>query len=417
MGAIMNNYVIKDAFFLFVLTLLCTTPVVAKVSMRGKTASIQVASGATLNIKNPIASFDGTLLKSIGATVSGSPITFSNDIWQAVNAINNNLGAFQGVLKQLITVQTKADTSTGIFFRTYDTQTIQIAGTTQFTSAMLPTAYQTVVLEFPQYYDSNNIPELIFNNVGTVELPYGSRLIISGTGIVEMVGTTSIIFNGTPAPTATARGIDWSAFNLEQGALMHLAQGASVIVGAGAASSYAGSFNLYNNATLLLDTSSTLVLGGATRNQLMVNVDALSTIQLNHPQAQMSVCAGIFDFSFKRHSALNINNGTLEINTQAVAGVITPQSATIRSLAFTDGSSLLVQSIGSNNGLLRVAPNISDATTNFDNTTGIIQGYGQMELITFNPDTTIATNVTANLSGSKGSGAYTMENLFTLLTT
>jgi len=391
-----------------------TTPLVAEISMRGKTSSIQVASGATLNITNPISSFDGTLLKSVGATVSGSPITFSNDISQAVNAINNNVSNFQGVLKQLTAVQNYADIYKGIFLRTYDTQTIQISGTTQFTNAMLPTANQTVVLEFPQYFDSNNIPELIFNDVGAVELPNGSRLIISGVGIVEMVGTTSIIFDGTPAAT---RGSDWSAFNLEQGVLMHLAQGASVTLGAGAASNKAGSFNLYNNATLLLDTDSMLVLGGTTGNQLMVNVDALSTIQLNHPQAQISICASIFDFSFKRHSALNINNGTLEMNTQTVGGTTKPKPAIIRSWTFTDGSSLLVQSTGSNNGLLRVAPAISDATTNFDYTQGIILGYGQMELVTFNPDTTIATNTTARLTGSKGAGAFTMENLFALLTT
>ena len=164
------------SYLFFALFLLSTAPLTATVSMRGKTSSIQVASGATFNITNPIASFNGTLLKSVGATVSGSPITFSNNISQAVNAINNNVSDFQGVLKQLTSVQNYSDTYTGIFLRTYDTQTIHINGTTEFTSDMLPGAYQTVVLEFPQYFDSNHIPELIFNDVGAVELPNGSRL-------------------------------------------------------------------------------------------------------------------------------------------------------------------------------------------------------------------------------------------------
>ncbi len=388
----------------------------ARFSMRGKTSSIQINSGATLNIKNPISMFEGTLIKNVGATISGSPITFSNEISQAASMLNNNQSDLQTTLRQLTLLQANADIVKGIFKRPYNTQIIQVSGTTQFTLSMLPAANQTTVIEFPQYYDPTDIPELVFNNLGNIELATGSRLIISGIGIVELVGTNTFIFDGTPNASATVKGPDWAELQIEQGALMHVAQGSSVAIGAGASGSHAGRFGLYNNAILLMDESANLIFGGVMGNQLMVNVDAGSAIQLNHAQAQISACDSILDFRFDRYSALKILNGTFEINTQTTGGITLPQPANIRNLTFANGSSLSVHSQGSNTGLLRIAPNVSDGLTNFDSTKAVIYRQGSIQLLTFSGNT-IATNQTLPLLSKNIFVNVSMEDLFTDLTT
>ena len=57
-------------------------------------STIQLNSGATFDITNAISSFNGTLIKNAGATISGQNITFSSGIYE----VNGNQAFMTGVL-------------------------------------------------------------------------------------------------------------------------------------------------------------------------------------------------------------------------------------------------------------------------------------------------------------------------------
>jgi len=277
--------------------------------------------------------------------------------------------------------------------------TILVTGTVSFNIGMLPAANQTIIFKFDPCYLCNEIPTLlfdpiIFGNGGVVELQPCSRMLFEGDGIVALNTGTQFAFTGTPFDPLMS---NWPQLIVQDGARIQIATGATVTFGGLPTAGGAGTLILRRDAHLIQNSACHVIFGQSTLDELSISVAADSMIMLNDPNALLTFRLGTFDIIFDNHSALSILMGTVEMNMFQGAGVVARinQAAIIRTLQFTNGSSLEIQSIDpSLTALLRVAPNADNVTVDFDNLTGFVEGGGNFEFKEFDSSGNILVDST-----------------------
>jgi hypothetical protein len=256
--------------------------------------------------------------------------------------------------------------------------TINVSGTYYWTAANIPATNTSVIFQFDPCYGEMcgpNPPKptvvfdpAVFGNGGVVPIPASTRTIFSGEGIVQVRNGVTFDFQGTPFTDMS----DWPALIIEDLAQMDFDSGSTITFGG-----QGGKFVVRSGALMNMDVPTHVIFG---QNLFATNIlhwiDFAGSVLINNPSALLTYSQGTFDILYSNHSTLNIQSGTMEVNTLNGA-----QSDGILSLFhFVDGSSLRIDKTGvpSVDGLLRFAPNFLNATIDFDNRAGItFLGDGQ----------------------------------------
>jgi len=226
---------------------------------------------------------------------------------------------------------------------------------------MMPGVDSAVVFRFEPCWGDERVPRLIFdaNNLpgGEVQLVQAARMVFQGEGIVELRDGVSFNFGNELLKA------NWPHVVVEERAMMIPVENATV-------SFYGRSkIKVRDAGMILLDEESHIIFGNVETDEFDIDVDAVGSIIVNHPDALITFQRSIFDIHFSRLSLLSILQGRVEFNSNKDFY----EPGTLSSLKFSEGANLEVQRP---DGLLRLSPNLDDSLVDFDNRTGVVDGGG-----------------------------------------
>lgn len=259
-----------------------------------------------------------------------------------------------------------------------------IDGDVYFNSSMMPNAGQVAVFKFDTSCATSNRPRIIFDptvydSIGTgsgiISVPVNARILFTGDGIIECKDGVQFSLCGTPTDVTKS---DWAEFVVEDQAIVHAADGATVVFG-GADSGCAGRVIVRNTGRIILDEASQLIFGNRLDDALDLQAEFMGAVILDHSDALMTFQKGTFDIVFNYLSLLCVIDGVAELNTNnglQAAGLI-------NKVHFAQGSSLQVCKMDGAVGTLRMSPNAGDAHCEFINRTGVIYGGGHVQFVSF----------------------------------
>ena len=285
-----------------------------------------------------------------------------------------------------------------------DTCTRFICGDVKFELSMLPGPGEAVVFEFCKCYENkDNPPSIIFDpacfgNNGCVELPKNSRLAFCGFGTVDLKDGVTFKFTGTAC--ADNRD-DWPELLLDECACMVLDQNATVTIGGGLDGG--GCFRMRKGGCVDVDQPNAhLIFGQSQKNEMLIEASMGSHITVDNSSAVISFHLGVFDIIFDNHSALQISNGVIEMNTVKCA----ESPGVIRNFEFKNDSCLVLPGqCGKSLGVLRLAPNdpnspcVTSGSENmtFNNLEGEVCGSGDLQFVAFDSNGQKIVNSTTQI--------------------
>jgi hypothetical protein len=121
------------------------------------------------------------------------------------------------------------------------------------------------------------------------------------------------------------------------------------------------------------------MVGESTNDDLVVKFLDGGELITNNDNAIVSFTKATLDLSFENHSNMSIVQGLIQFNTKDCL----PCPGNLKNWLFTGGSALEIRKVGSESGLLRLAPNINDSNVCFDNILGESRGGGNIEYLNF----------------------------------
>ncbi len=375
-----------------------------------------------------------TMLKTSTGSLQAQINNNDSDISALQNQLNSSDANINNLQSNMSTLQTNAESMQSQINEVYAAEgyqyVIPIVHELKFDTSMLPKEGEMVMFKFnPSFGSMAFMPRLIFDpsyfgKNGRVKLPRNTRFIISGEGIVELKDGVIFDFGGSVSDEAES---DWPQLIVEDGAIMHIEPHATVVLGGGTLNKTrsrvkgAGIFAVRNNASVLLDSPSHMIVGEHINNKLKFAVERGGMVIVNNVQALLSFQLGTFDILFNNHSAFTIAQGIVEFN---MLNGILPEfqgvlhAGVIKKLHFTDGSKLEISKSIHGAGLLRMAPNAGEhdgELIDFDNQSGFICGEGNMQLRRFDVSGKKIINTTVHIQKNMFATHQDMLHLFMML--
>lgn len=303
-------------------------------------------------------------------------------------------------------------------------QCVTITSDTCFDLNMLPLSGGATIFCFDACQDRcANKPRLIFDpssygNGGKIVVPANSSLIFIGDGIVELLDGVEFDLQGTsycldPNPPANPQ-LDWPSIVIEEGAILHVEDGATAAIGGGDSSdvhnnSGAGCIVIRRGGSIQLDGPSQLIFGNTYNDQLEVVCEYTGAIVVNNSCAYLTFQKGCVNLFLDHLSVLNVAKGFVEFNMYR-GSLIDLQgnvaTGILNKFCIDEGSVLEVLRRGVSSGLLRFAPNFNpdtnfslglDIPVDFNNRCSQVAGGGQIQFKEFiNAEITLAIDLPVN---------------------
>jgi polyhydroxyalkanoate synthesis regulator phasin len=254
----------------------------------------------------------------------------------------------------------------------------------QFSECVPANNNSTLVTPFPRLIFDPSVYDPSNSNNGVINLPEDSQLIFRGIGTVALRGTGGFNLEGTGGTTVT-----YPNLVVEQGATMQFCdngvQTTWQVSGSGRMIIRNGSSLLMNQVPQFPSCASFFIVGDSSLNlvdNIEFTVDSGSSVIVDNPASSLIFQNSTIDVVFNNHSALSLESGLVEFNSNSITGTAVAAQGNIRTLQFLEGSSLEIYQV-SPYPTMNLAPNFLNLPVDFDNRNGFINGNGNMRFRSF----------------------------------